>query len=371
MGLFEERRAIINSFVELTEKEISNNTFNFFYQKSLQKGKKIVTELSHTGNGYVLGQYMSEDMIKENCYKVDNQGWISIAEFSHDALKKIIYDAMESMSGRKVNFPPTPKVEVPSKSKPEMGQAIPNSSFEKLVRACLYNWLGYGNVDGSIWFIGVEEGGAEVWRNQTRTLEESLYLRSNFGLSMDFKYVWEDLYSIPLESFKGPNVWRYAAAFLLEYEGLPSSPEHINDLIFKSKHFGIKEGNHFICEMFPLPKQKKDSIVDYNSIWRTLDEYYNEVEDKRFELITNTMKDSEVELIVSYDRTLNSNILNYYSEKINVVQNWEFGQEAYSLYKLDLIPEKTVHFLSCPFFGNGRISYDGIKDAANKVKMVI
>jgi hypothetical protein len=63
--------------------------------------------------------------------------------------------------------------------------------------------------------------------------------------------------------------------------------------------------------------------------------------------------------------------LKYYSENIIIVKNWEFGQEAYSLYQLDLTSERSIHFLSCPYFGNGRISYDGIKDAANKVKMVI
>jgi hypothetical protein len=77
---------------------------------------------------------------------------------------------------------------------------------------------------------------------------------------------------------------------------IPSlSPEHINDLIFTFKKFGKKNSNHFICEMFPLPKQKKDSIGEYKSIWNTLDDYYTEVKAKRFDLINNTVIDSEVE----------------------------------------------------------------------------
>jgi hypothetical protein len=56
---------------------------------------------------------------------------------------------------------------------------------EQLVRSCLYNWLSYGNVGGSIWFIGTEEGGYEVLRAQTRSLEESLVIRSNFKLAED------------------------------------------------------------------------------------------------------------------------------------------------------------------------------------------
>jgi len=65
-------------------------------------------------------------------------------------------------------------------------------TFEDLVRSCLYNWLGYGNLNGKIWFIGTEEGGAEIWRQSTKTLEESLKLRSSYNIAMDFKTVWEN-----------------------------------------------------------------------------------------------------------------------------------------------------------------------------------
>ena len=41
-------------------------------------------------------------------------------------------------------------------------------SFQKLVRSCLYNWLGYGNLNGETWFIGTEEGGADIWRQKHR-----------------------------------------------------------------------------------------------------------------------------------------------------------------------------------------------------------
>jgi hypothetical protein len=52
------------------------------------------------------------------------------------------------------------------------------------VKPCLYNRPGYGNLDGPLWFVGVEEGGAEVWRYQTLTLEESLRLRAGYRLAM-------------------------------------------------------------------------------------------------------------------------------------------------------------------------------------------
>jgi hypothetical protein len=105
---------------------------------------------------------------------------------------------------------------------------------ESLIRSCLYNWLGYGNVNGEIWFIGTEEGGAEIWRNEIQTLESSLTIRSKFSIAMDFKCVWEDLYKVPLKSFRGASVWSYMAYLLLCMEAKPDS-NLIRDYIFDLK----------------------------------------------------------------------------------------------------------------------------------------
>jgi hypothetical protein len=51
--------------------------------------------------------------------------------------------------------------------------------MKDLIDKCLYNWIGYGNYNGDVWFIGMEEGGAEIWREgiATLTLEELEPLR--------------------------------------------------------------------------------------------------------------------------------------------------------------------------------------------------
>ena len=151
------------------------------------------------------------------------------------------------------------------------------ASYERLVRSSLYNWIGYGNVNASVWFLGVEEGGAEIWRHRTKTLEQSLEIRSKFHLQMDFRHVWEDLYNIPLSSWTGPNVWRYIAAFILEFEGRDATVENINDYIFYAKQLGRESSNHFLGEMMPLPKPSKKSIKPYESIWSSVNDYYDEV----------------------------------------------------------------------------------------------
>lgn len=93
---FEDKKAIFLSF-NLEEKQISNGRVSFIYPKSKQRGQVLATQLHPSGNGYVIGKYMSEETIKKNEYKVDSRGWISIRDFSRDALVKVISEARKSM----------------------------------------------------------------------------------------------------------------------------------------------------------------------------------------------------------------------------------------------------------------------------------
>ncbi|MEH7107421.1 hypothetical protein [Bacillus sp. JJ1764] len=92
-----EKKAIFHSF-KLKEKQISHGRVNFVYPESKKKGQVIATQLHHSGNGYVLGKYMSSELIRDKGYKVDARGWISIKDFSEGELIQVITDAMDSMS---------------------------------------------------------------------------------------------------------------------------------------------------------------------------------------------------------------------------------------------------------------------------------
>lgn len=369
---FEHKKSIFRSFKELQESPISNNRMDYVYPNSLQKGKMLATQLHPSGNGYVIGKYMDPETILKKGYKVDKQGWIKIKDFSQEELNEIILNAMISMSGKKTRNVSNMldnkqnRIEV----KIEQENVIPNSNFENLVRSCLYNWLGYGNINAPIWFMGIEEGGAEIWRNKTITLNQSLEFRSKFSNQMDFRYVWENIYNISLESFSGPNVWRYMVAFLLEWEGRSSSPIDIQNYIFKSKQLGREDSNHFLGELMPLPKISKGSMKPYKSIWTSSHQYYEEVGVKRFSIIRDTIeRNQNVRIIVSYDKVLTEKFLNYFSTEI--IDDWLYERERYMLYKIMITDNRIILLLSTPFFGNGRISYDGLRDSARRVLNVI
>ncbi|MBS4213835.1 hypothetical protein [Neobacillus rhizophilus] len=95
---FEEKKEIFRTF-KLEEKEISNGRVNFNYPESKQRGLVLARELQQSGNGYVLGKYMSEEVIRKNNYTVDPRGWISVRDFTKAELITVIVEAMKSMSG--------------------------------------------------------------------------------------------------------------------------------------------------------------------------------------------------------------------------------------------------------------------------------
>lgn len=164
---------------------------------------------------------------------------------------------------------------------------------ENIIRSCLYNWLGYGNMNAQIWFMGMEEGGAEIWRHGTHSLETSLLTRSQFKLSMDFRHVWEDLYHIPLDNFVNRRgsltTWHFMAAFLLSLEGLLPETNKIREFVFKNKNIGRLDGEHFLCEFLPLPRSSNNSIEDYSFVWNSNTDYIKEVGPNRFKLIKDTL----------------------------------------------------------------------------------
>jgi hypothetical protein len=91
MLTFAEKLAIIESFPELERKDVSLGRVNFQLKNSLSDKKNIVYHLHPNGNGYVFsGQLLS--------YEKDDKGMTNIRDFSAEELKKIIAEAIQSLT---------------------------------------------------------------------------------------------------------------------------------------------------------------------------------------------------------------------------------------------------------------------------------
>lgn len=245
-----------------------------------------------------------------------------------------------------------------------------------LVYKCLYNFLGYGNPNSKYWFLGKEEGA--IWKHikfdeldEQGNIEKVLKQRASFQIAMDFIDVWENKYSVKLETFKGASTWRFIASFILAFEDKPNDNIASQNFIFQQKKLGKKNANHFLLEFLPLPKNSGGRIDPYSQIWKHPKDYNKEVALKRFEQIKKTLEENlAVEYIISYDKFATDYFKKYFHFK--EIKKFELGKstrkQKYLLYKFEMSNKRKIHFLSTPFFGNGWISYNCINEIVSKIK---
>ena len=92
MLTFEQKQAIIESFPELTKKEISLKRVNYHFEESLYEKKIVVEKLHPNGNGFVF----VGDMPKYSEQAVKSMG--NIRDYDEEALREIITAAIAYLS---------------------------------------------------------------------------------------------------------------------------------------------------------------------------------------------------------------------------------------------------------------------------------
>lgn len=95
MLTFEEKTAIIESFPELTKKDVSLKRVNYHFEESLYDKKTVIYHLHPNGNGFVF----VGDLKK---YNADNKGLLNIREVSEADLREMIKDSIGILSEEEV-----------------------------------------------------------------------------------------------------------------------------------------------------------------------------------------------------------------------------------------------------------------------------
>lgn len=91
MLTFEQKTAIIESFPELTKKEVSLKRVNYHFEASLYDKKVVVYHLHPNGNGFVFVGELKN-------YDADSKGLVNIREASEEELRKMIADSIGILS---------------------------------------------------------------------------------------------------------------------------------------------------------------------------------------------------------------------------------------------------------------------------------
>jgi len=90
---FEQKQKIIDSFPELSKKEISLKRLNYHYDESQYEKSIVVEKLHPNGNGFV---YVGDLLKYEN--EVNEKGLVNIRDYDETMLREIIRDAIDYLS---------------------------------------------------------------------------------------------------------------------------------------------------------------------------------------------------------------------------------------------------------------------------------
>ncbi|WP_336635567.1 hypothetical protein [Lysinibacillus fusiformis] len=92
MLTFEQKQAIIESFSELTKKEISLKRLNYHFMDSLYEKTIVVEKLHPNGNGFIF----VGDLLR---YEQEaSKGLVNIRDYDEQQLREIIADAIQYLS---------------------------------------------------------------------------------------------------------------------------------------------------------------------------------------------------------------------------------------------------------------------------------
>ncbi|MGG3871030.1 hypothetical protein [Brevibacillus laterosporus] len=91
MLTFEQKKAIIESFPELTKKEVSLGRLNYHFEGSLHDKKIVVNHLHPNGNGFVYAGHLPKK-------KTGPKGMVNIRDYSEEQLRSLIADSIAYLS---------------------------------------------------------------------------------------------------------------------------------------------------------------------------------------------------------------------------------------------------------------------------------
>ncbi|MEX3746980.1 MULTISPECIES: hypothetical protein [Lysinibacillus] len=93
MLTFEQKQTIIESFPELTKKEVSLKRLNYHLMDSLYEKTIVVEKLHPNGNGFVfVGDLLSYEE------EANDKGLVNIRDYNEQQLREIIEDSIQYLS---------------------------------------------------------------------------------------------------------------------------------------------------------------------------------------------------------------------------------------------------------------------------------
>ncbi|MBC8504000.1 MAG: hypothetical protein ISR58_21585 [Anaerolineales bacterium] len=171
-----------------------------------------------------------------------------------------------------------------------MTKAITDQELEHLL-----NFVGYGELDAEVWFLGMEEaGGGENnirSRLKFRTIEDCAEAHKILGIT---------------KHHSGKKIiqrtWRGMCYIMLRLEGMGVDTESIRN--YQADSLGRFQGKSLLCELLPIPKPSINDWQYENLIpqYASRDEYYRTVKPRRVKYLQKMVYDHRPKAVVGYGK---------------------------------------------------------------------
>lgn len=229
----------------------------------------------------------------------------------------------------------------------------------------LATFLGCGNINASIWFIGMEPGSCEA----CLSLEENIRVRINyFGKTISLS---EAHHLLKEDNQKLSQVWLFAAKIVLSLTNTLGWNDIQKVKNYIHTEFGTKNGITLSAELLPLPRPSTNIWPNiYKGLFQNYEIYKETILKERLEFLRKNIIIYKPKFVFAYCKNYHNEYCKlgddsikweYLPRLLNLSfpnENYLVGQALSSV--LIGISNETIYIL-LPFLGNGQISNKDIE----------
>lgn len=177
----------------------------------------------------------------------------------------------------------------------------------------LLGFVGYGNLYGDVWFLGMEEAGGGEDNIRTRlkfqTVEDCAEAHKLLGVT---KLHWGKRTI--------QRTWRGMCYIMLELQG--EEPTTTNIRNYQAEQLGRFGGNTLLTELMPIPKPKIREW-EYEKLmpqFSSREDYYRQVKPRRVKYLRSLIDQNKPKVIIGYGK-------GFWNEYKNLFQRFHFLSE--------------------------------------------
>lgn len=214
----------------------------------------------------------------------------------------------------------------------------------------IVRFLGYGNLNAPVWFIGLQEGLGDMDDEDARA---NLSARARFEPVMDLHEAHLQLREngVLMNIEKDPpktHVWRFMAKIMLARAGSMAWRDRATVKEYVGHKLGRQNGQTFVTELSPIPAGKATDDTWHREFGRLDPELDARLEARKEEL-RKCIKTSNPEKIFCYGR----------NKKRDFKELLEIELTPLSP---DVFTSSDRRVISLPFFGNGQMKNSTIDE---------